>query len=99
MHRWAASPAPTECVWKQDLDLSIRLPTRTPERTTKINLECRIIHIQKNGIGFQFLSIDFEGYHTFKRMMVLNSEDPERLLLELKKHPGLIVENSEVHHE
>ena len=69
------------------------------EHTESIKLECRVIHIQENGIGFQFRTIDFEDYHTFKRMMVLNSKDPDRLLAELRKHPGLIVENSEVHHE
>ncbi len=61
------------------------------ERTLSLDIQCRVIHCTGNGIGFQFERISLEHYEHFKNIMVLHSPDPEQLLDELKRRPGLTI--------
>jgi len=54
--------------------------------------KCNVIHRREKGYGLQFICIDgLEAYSHFEKLMVFNSDDPDRLMAELDKHPGLIV--------
>lgn len=58
-----------------------------------IELEAQVMHKGEIGMGLKFLkfySLDIESYRHFKNLMVLNSPDPEKLLDELYKNPGLL---------
>lgn len=54
-----------------------------------INFHCRIVRTGENGVGMAFTEIDLNGYQQFKNLMVYNSSDPDKLLAELEKNPGL----------
>jgi hypothetical protein len=57
-----------------------------------LTFQCNIIHCRKNGYGLQFVCIEgLEAYDHFEKLMILNSDEPDRLMAELEKHPGLIV--------
>ncbi|MDH5545230.1 MAG: PilZ domain-containing protein [Gammaproteobacteria bacterium] len=54
-----------------------------------VNFKAKVKHIRPEGIGLKFLAIYAENYHDFVNLMVHNSDDPEMLLEELAKHPGI----------
>ena len=57
--------------------------------TKKISFKCKVIRTDDRGVGLQFIDIDLEGYQKFKNLMLYNSDDPDTLLAELEKHPGI----------
>ena len=58
-----------------------------------IRFRCRVAHICHAGVGLKFVMIfGLDGYDHFKNIMIMNSDDPNQLLEELKKNPGIIVE-------
>ena len=57
--------------------------------TKKISFKCKVIRTDDRGVGLQFIDIDLEGYQKFKNLMLYNSSDPDTLLAELEKHPGI----------
>jgi len=62
------------------------------EMSVNISFKCKIIHIFESGMGMQFKSIEgIDCYEHFKNLMVFNSKEPEKLLEELEKHPGIIM--------
>ena len=44
---------------------------------------CKVIHSNKMGIGFQFDFILIKYYEHFKKMMLNNAPDPDRVIKEL----------------
>jgi len=60
----------------------------TPQSSV-LKFICNIIHVDNAGVGVQFISIDLFDYKQFKNLMVFNSHDPDALLAELEKSPGL----------
>jgi hypothetical protein len=56
-----------------------------------VSCTCRVIRTDDYGAGLVFVDIDLEGYQTFKQLMVYNSDDPDKLLEELKQSPGLVI--------
>lgn len=66
--------------------LSLLLPGDKP---VPIRINARIVRCTEAGVGLSFLSIDLEDYQHFRNMMVVNTLDPEKLLEELEKNPGL----------
>lgn len=56
-----------------------------------IDFCCRVAHVQPDGIGLQFLSVEGDGYHHLKQMILMNCDDPDLLQEELEENPGLIV--------
>lgn len=54
-----------------------------------INFRCQVVRTDESGAGIKFINIDVEGYQQFKNLMIYNSTDPDALLSELEKHPGL----------
>ncbi|CAN2041437.1 PilZ domain-containing protein [Candidatus Magnetomoraceae bacterium gMMP-15] len=59
-----------------------------------IDFDCEVIHVQSSGIGLRFIAINgTEAYNHFKNLMVMNSPDPDQLLEELERHPGLILQD------
>ena len=60
----------------------------TPQSSI-LKFYCKIIHVNDSGVGLQFINIDIFHYEQFKNLMVFNSSDPDALLAELEKSPGL----------
>jgi len=56
----------------------------------RIPIRSAVVHVQPDGVGLKFLEIALEHYETFKNFMVANSDDPNRLLEELKHKPGIM---------
>ena len=54
-----------------------------------IAVRCQVVRTDESGAGIRFIHIDLEGYQQFKNLMAYNSPDPDTLLSELTKHPGL----------
>ena len=67
--------------------LELTLEGTPQSRVLKFN--CKTIHVNDSGVGLQFITIDIFGYEQFKNLMVFNSSDPDALLAELEKSPGL----------
>jgi len=54
-----------------------------------IIFRCEVVRIDESGAGIRFINIDINGYQQFKNLMIYNSTDPDALLAELEKNPGL----------
>jgi len=52
----------------------------------RVEFTCKAIHINRRGVGFQFDFILIKYYEHFKKMMLHNAPDPERLIKELGRH-------------
>lgn len=59
------------------------------DKPLPIRINSRIVRSSESGVGLSFLSIDLADYHHFRNMMVANAPDPEGLIEELDKYPGL----------
>ena len=56
----------------------------------EINFKCKFIHKANNSLGFEFICLEgLEGYENFKNLLVYNSPNPQELLEELEKNPGI----------
>ncbi len=53
------------------------------ELFSRVEFTVKVIHIADNGIGFQFDFILIKYYEHFKKKMLLNAPDPDRLIKEL----------------
>jgi c-di-GMP-binding flagellar brake protein YcgR len=62
---------------------------KSEEETKTISFMCQVIRTDDKGVGLKFIDIDLEGYQKFKNLMLYNSSDPDALLAELEKHPGI----------
>ncbi len=49
----------------------------------QVEFTCRVIHSNDGGIGCQFDFIQIKYYELFKKMMLSNASDPERLMKEI----------------
>ena len=49
----------------------------------QVEFTCRVIHSNAGGIGCQFDFIQIRYYELFKKMMLSNAPDPERLVKEI----------------
>lgn len=76
----AGSPRRDQCF------LSILLPGAGK---TIIRIDARLAWANPSGVGLCFLRIELDDYQHFQNMMVANSADPDQLLAELEKSPGL----------
>ncbi len=75
---------------KINLLLIIQEQQGTEERV-QIEFESTVVHKSPAGVGIKFIAMDISQYHHFKNLMVLNSPDPDQLLEELRKNPGLLI--------
>ena len=51
----------------------------------QIEFTCRVIHSNDVGIGCQFDFIQIKYYELFKKMMLRNSPDPDRIIKEIRR--------------
>ena len=49
----------------------------------QVEFTCRVIHSNADGIGCQFDFIQIRYYELFKKMMLNNAPDPERIVKEI----------------
>jgi len=57
-----------------------------------ISCECRVAHKTGSIIGCEYLCLgDIESYNHLKNLIVHNSSDPDSLLDELQRNPGIVV--------
>jgi c-di-GMP-binding flagellar brake protein YcgR len=62
---------------------------KSQKETVTISFLCQVIRTDDEGVGLKFIDIDLAGYQKFKNLMLYNSSDPDTLLAELEKSPGL----------
>ncbi|RUM44075.1 MAG: hypothetical protein DSY80_04800 [Desulfocapsa sp.] len=55
----------------------------------QVEFTCRVIHSNIDGIGCQFDYIQIKYYELFKKMMLSNAPDPERLVKEIGRRAGI----------
>jgi hypothetical protein len=67
----------------------LELSLEGPPNSTVIKFYAKILHVEEVGAGLKFISIDIFDYERFKKLMLFNSPDPDALLAELEKNPGL----------
>ena len=49
----------------------------------RVEFTCRVMHSNPDGIGFKFDFILIKYYEHFKKLMLTNAKDPDRLIKEL----------------
>jgi hypothetical protein len=54
-----------------------------------VDLTGRIARVDAEGLGIQFVSIGVDDYQRFRNLMLYNNPNPEVLIEELKKSPGI----------
>jgi c-di-GMP-binding flagellar brake protein YcgR len=74
----------------EEASLTLVLDSRS--HRSEIAFRCEIVRTDETGVGVKFISVDINGYQQFKNLMVFNSSDPDVLLAELDKHPGLVIQ-------
>jgi len=67
---------------------------KSQQETEIISFMCQVIRTDDEGVGLKFIDIDLEGYQKFKNLMLYNSPDPDKLLADLEKNPGLDIRKS-----
>ncbi|MBI4697360.1 MAG: PilZ domain-containing protein [Nitrospirae bacterium] len=67
----------------------LRLILQAGRDARQIQINCMVVRKDDKGAGIKFVSVDLDGYQQFKNFMVYNSPDPNTLLEELEKNPGL----------
>ncbi len=67
----------------------LKIFLKTDPHINIIYFRCQVVRTTESGAGIRFINTDVEGYQQFKNLMIYNSTDPDTLLDELKKHPGL----------
>ena len=56
----------------------------------EINFDCRVVHRTNSSLGFEFICLNgLDGYENFKNLLVYNSPNPQELMEELEKNPGI----------
>ncbi len=50
---------------------------------TQVEFTCRVIHSNRQGIGCQFDFIQIKYYEQFKKMILRNAPDPDRIIDEI----------------
>ena len=70
-------------------ECALKLILGAEEESASIEITARVIRLSENGVGVMFLSISLDGYNHLKNLMIFNSSDPETLIDELDKHPGI----------
>jgi len=68
---------------------TIKLHLRSGENPEIIQCACAVVRTSASGVGIKFISIDLTGYQQFKKLMIYNSSDSDKLMAELEKNPGL----------
>ena len=58
-----------------------------------IKFKASIVHSKPEGVGVEFKAIFAEDYNEFVYLMVNNSPDPDGLLAEVSRHPGIKIQN------
>ncbi len=78
-----AMPKQDDCALKLILGLGVE------KESASINIAAQVIRLSENSVGIMFLAISVDDYNHFKNLMIFNSSDPETLMGELEKHPGI----------
>jgi c-di-GMP-binding flagellar brake protein YcgR len=68
---------------------SLKLILQPEPHTNIVAFQCKIIRTDATGVGIKLTRVDMDGYQKFKNLMVYNTPDPDSLLDELNKYPGL----------
>ncbi|MBI5663862.1 MAG: PilZ domain-containing protein [Nitrospirae bacterium] len=76
-------------------DGSLKIFLQAVPHANVITFRCQVVRTDESGAGIRFINIDVEGYHQFKNLMIYNSTDPDILLAELEKNPGLDIYKSD----
>jgi len=63
----------------------------TENKRFNVKFKCVVVHtsVDKKEVGCKYINIRVENYQDFKSFMINRSTDPDRLLDELSKNPGL----------
>jgi len=81
------------CVNSTDIPVGrtgfLKIFLQTVPHPNIIGIRCQVVRTDESGAGIRFINIDVEGYQLFKNLMIYNSTDPDTLLAELEKNPGL----------
>ena len=59
-----------------------------------LNFKCKIRHAKPHGAGIEFRAIFAEDYNDFVYLMVNHSPDPDGLLEEVSRNPGIKIHNT-----
>ena len=72
-----------------DCALKLILGVGVEKESASIEIAAQVIRLSENSVGIMFLAISVDDYNHFKNLMIFNSSDPETLMSELEKHPGI----------
>lgn len=67
----------------------VTLTLQEGEEPVTINFKARVKHLKESKVGFEFQAIFSEDYNDFVYLMVNNSDDPDGLLEEISRNPGI----------
>lgn len=69
----------------QDSDLELII--KAEEGWVRVAFNCSIAHIKEDGIGLQFDAADTPHHESFLKLLIEGSNDIDRMLDELSRHP------------
>lgn len=72
-------------------DCQVEIKLQSEPMLIEIVISSQILWVKNNFAGIRFISISVENYNHFQHLMVFNSPDPEALMEEVERNPGLLV--------
>jgi hypothetical protein len=82
--------APASLLVVQKICILRMLLTDGPEPAT-ITISAEVVRTEGNCFSLRFRATDPDSFNHFKNIMVFNADDPDALLAELERSPGLQV--------
>ena len=71
----------------------VTLTLQEGDEPMTINFKARVKHLKGSKVGLEFQAIYAEDYNDFVYLMVNNSPDPDGLLEEISRNPGIKIHN------
>lgn len=70
-------------------ELNLTLFTEDDTHALHIEVAARIVRSDDNGMGVEFTEMPLESYDHLRKMVLLNSNEPEKVEREFRTHIGL----------
>jgi hypothetical protein len=61
-----------------------------PGGRPKITVKGTVVRRERGKLAIKFVSIDPDSLHHLKMLALYNAGDPDRVVQEIKEHPGLL---------
>ena len=81
---------PIETDYEPGTPCTVRIILDIPGGKTNITVKGTVVRREKGKLAIKFVSIDPDSLHHLKMLAIYNAGDPDRVVQEIKEHPGLV---------